>query len=97
MKKLTVLLLLPLQVNILKKSHFTYDEAKMAALGLTEDTVKQMIQASDLAISLGLYEFTDGEQAVCDRWKVKSVDDLKEMLIPVTPTATNPSPFVKSR
>ncbi|WP_449444287.1 efflux RND transporter permease subunit, partial [Ureibacillus acetophenoni] len=29
-----------------------YDEEKMAALGLTEDSVKQMVQASDLALSL---------------------------------------------
>lgn len=74
---------------------FKYDEAKMEALGLTEDSVKQMIQASDLAISLGLYEFNDGEQAVAIDGKFKTEEDLKEMLIPVTPSQTNPSPFVK--
>ena len=74
---------------------FTYDEAKMQELGLTEDTVKQMVQASDLAISLGLYEFEEGEQAVAIDGKFKTEEDLKEMLIPVTPSATNPSPFVK--
>ncbi|ATP40396.1 Swarming motility protein SwrC [Solibacillus sp. R5-41] len=74
---------------------FTYDKKKMADLGLTEDSVKQMIQASDLAISLGLYEFKDGEQAVAIDGKFKTMDDLKEMLIPVTPSETNPAPFVK--
>jgi len=74
---------------------FKYDEAKMAALGLTEDTVKQMIQASDMSLSLGLYQFTVGEQAVSVDGKVKSVDELKDLLIPVTPSATNPSPFVR--
>lgn len=74
---------------------FTYDTAKMEALGLTEDTVKQMVQASDMAISLGLYDFAVGEQAVSVDGKVKSVDELKELLIPVTPSATNPSPFVR--
>ena len=74
---------------------FTYDEAKMNELGLTEDSVKQMIQASDLAVSLGLYEFEEGEQAVAVDGKFKTEEDLKEMLIPVTPSATNPSPFVK--
>ncbi|MEG0440034.1 MAG: efflux RND transporter permease subunit [Solibacillus sp.] len=74
---------------------FTYDEKKMADLGLTEDSVKQMIQASDLAISLGLYEFKDGEQAVAIDGKFKTMEDLKEMLIPVTPSAANPEPFVK--
>jgi len=74
---------------------FTYDQKKMAALGLTEATVKQMIQASNMAISLGLYDFAVGEQAVSVDGKVQSVDELKELLIPVTPTAENPVPFVK--
>ena len=67
----------------------------MAEYGLTEDKVKQMIQASDLAVSLGLYEFEEGEQAVAVDGKFMTADELKEMLIPVTPSATNPSPFVK--
>lgn len=74
---------------------FNYDEEKMAALGLTEDAVKQMIQASDMALSLGLYEFTVGEQAVSVDGKVQSIEQLKELLIPVTPSATQPSPFVR--
>lgn len=74
---------------------FTYDNAKMEALGLTEDTVKQMIQASDMAVSLGLYDFAVGEQAVSVDGKVKSVEELQELLIPVTPSAANPSPFVR--
>jgi multidrug efflux pump subunit AcrB len=74
---------------------FTYDNAKMEALGLTEDTVKQMIQGSDMAVSLGLYDFAVGEQAVSVDGKVKSVEELQELLIPVTPSAANPSPFVR--
>ncbi|WP_107947181.1 efflux RND transporter permease subunit [Lysinibacillus parviboronicapiens] len=74
---------------------FNYDEEKMAALGLTEDAVKQMIQASDMALSLGLYEFTVGEQAVSVDGKVQSIEQLEELLIPVTPSATQPSPFVR--
>ncbi|MDI7743231.1 efflux RND transporter permease subunit [Lysinibacillus fusiformis] len=74
---------------------FTFDDAKMASLGLTEDTVKQMVQASDMALSLGLYEFVEGEEAVSVDGDIQTVDQLKEMLIPVTPTAENPSPFVK--
>lgn len=73
----------------------TYNKAKMAELNLTEDTVKQMIQASNLAVSLGLYEFEEGEQAVAIDGKFMTADELKNMLIPVTPTVENPSPFVK--
>ena len=79
----------------IKEVELTYNDAKMAKLGLTEDKVKEMIQASNLAVSLGLYEFEEGEQAVAVDGKFMSEDELKEMLIPVTPNADNPSPFVK--
>lgn len=73
----------------------TYNQAKMAEFGLTEDKVKEMIQASNVAVSLGLYEFKEGEQAVAIDGKFMTADELKNMLIPVTPSAANPSPFVK--
>ena len=67
----------------------------MSELGLTEDRVKELIQASNLGISLGLYEFEEGEQAVSVDGKFMTENELKEMLIPVTPSETNPVPFVK--
>ncbi|MFD1738936.1 efflux RND transporter permease subunit [Bacillus salitolerans] len=73
----------------------TYNKEKMAEYGLTEDTVKQMIQASNLAVSLGLYEFEEGEQAVSIDGKFMTADELKNMLIPITPSEQNPTPFVK--
>lgn len=79
----------------IEEVQLTYNEEKMAELGLKEDAVKQMIQASNLAVSLGLYEFEEGEQAVAVDGKFMTENELKEMLIPVTPSATNPSPFVK--
>ncbi|WP_045520191.1 efflux RND transporter permease subunit [Neobacillus niacini] len=79
----------------IEEVELTYNENKMAEYGLTEDTVKQMIQASNLAVSLGLFEFEEGEQAVSIDGKFMTADELKEMLIPVTPSATNPQPFVK--
>ena len=79
----------------IEEVNLTYNEEKMTELGLTEDDVKQMIQASDLAVSLGLYEFEEGEDAVSVDGKFMTSDELKEMLIPVTPSAANPSPFVK--
>ena len=79
----------------IKEVELTYNNAKMAELSLTEDKVKEMIQASNLAVSLGLYEFKEGEQAVAVDGKFMTEDELKGMLIPITPTAKNPSPFVK--
>lgn len=73
----------------------TYDKAKMAQFDLTEDKVKEMIQASNLSVSLGLYEFKDAEEAVSVDGKFMTVDELKNMMIPVKPSAAHPSPFVK--
>jgi multidrug efflux pump subunit AcrB len=72
-----------------------YDAAKMTELGVTEETVKNLIQASNMSVSLGLFEFTDAEQAVSVDGKFMSVDELKDMLIPVTPSEANPVPFIK--
>lgn len=78
----------------LNEVEFTYNTEKMAELGVTEESIKQMIEASDLALSLGLYEFDKGEEAVSVDGKITTVDALKEFLIPVTPTFENPSPVV---
>lgn len=79
----------------IEEVELTYDDEKMAQLGLDEESVKQMIQASNMEVSLGLYEFEEGEQAVAVDGKFMTVDELKGMLIPVTPSEANPSPFVK--
>ena len=79
----------------IEEVELTFDKEKLEALGLEEDTVKQMVQASDMALSLGLYEFTNREEAVAIDGDIKTVDELKELLIPITPTEENPVPFVK--
>lgn len=78
----------------IEEVELTYDQAKMEALGITEDNVKEMIQASDLAISLGLFEFEEGEQAVAIDGKFMTASELEEMVIPVEPSEANPVPFV---
>src|SRR5699024_3340823 len=40
----------------IEEVELTYDHAKMKKLEVTEDDVKQMIEASDMAVSLGLHE-----------------------------------------
>ena len=79
----------------IEEVNLTYDEAKLSQFGLTETNIKEMIQASNLGVSLGLFEFKEGEQAVAVDGKFTTTDELKNMLIPVTPSAANPSPFVK--
>ncbi|MGD6870931.1 efflux RND transporter permease subunit [Sutcliffiella horikoshii] len=72
-----------------------YDTESMTEFGLTEDDVKQMIQASNMDVSLGLYEFEEGEEAVSVDGKFMTAAELEEMLIPVTPSETVQVPFVK--
>lgn len=79
----------------LEEVEFTYDQEQLESLGLTEDTVKQMVQASDMALSLGLQEFEGGEEALAIDGDIKTIDQLRELQIPVTPSESNPNPFVR--
>ncbi|QMT17411.1 efflux RND transporter permease subunit [Planococcus maritimus] len=74
--------------------HLTYDEEAMAAREVTEADIKQMIEASNIALSLGLREFEEGEEAVYIDGSVASIEEFEELLIPVTPSEDNPEPFV---
>lgn len=78
----------------IEEIHLMYDQQALESFAVTEEDVKQMIEASNVAVSLGLYEFEEGEEAVYVDGAITSVEDFKEILIPVPPSATNPSPFV---
>ncbi|MED1605553.1 efflux RND transporter permease subunit [Cytobacillus kochii] len=79
----------------IEQVEFTWDEDELAKFELNQDDVKELIQASDMALSLGLFDFEEAEEAVSVDGKVTTVDELKEMMIPVTPTADHPQPFVE--
>lgn len=79
----------------IEEVEFTFDEKKLAELELTEEDVKELVQASDMALSLGLFDFEEAEEAVAVDGKITTVDELKDIMIPVTPSAENPAPFVK--
>ncbi|MGB6780215.1 MAG: efflux RND transporter permease subunit [Planococcus citreus] len=74
--------------------HLTYDEEAMAAREVTEEDIQQMIEASNIALSLGLREFEEGEEAVYIDGSVASIEEFGDLLIPVTPSEDNPEPFV---
>ncbi|MEK4199133.1 efflux RND transporter permease subunit [Cytobacillus sp. FSL K6-0265] len=79
----------------IEQVEFTWDEDQLAKFELNQDDVKELIKASDMALSLGLFDFEEAEEAVSVDGKVTTVDELKEMMIPVTPTADHPQPFVE--
>lgn len=64
----------------------TFDQNKMNDLGLTEDTVQQIVQASSLRVPLGLFTMENTENAVVVDGNVIDVEDLKNLKIPVVPS-----------
>ena len=59
-------------------------KTKMKEYGLDEDTVKKVIQGSDVNTPLGLYTFGNKEKSVVVNGDITSIKDLKDMRIPVT-------------
>lgn len=54
----------------------------MKQYGLDEDTVKQVIQGSDVTTPLGLYTFGKEEKSVVVSGDIDTIKDLKNMRIP---------------
>ncbi|WP_026566876.1 efflux RND transporter permease subunit [Bacillus sp. UNC41MFS5] len=64
-----------------------FNQSKLKQYGLSEDTVKNLIKASDVTIPLGLYTFKDTQKSVVIDGNVSTIKDLKAIKIPVIPTA----------
>ncbi len=78
--------------QFVKEVQLRFDYEKMNALGLTEDTVKAIIQASALKVPLGIYELDQSDKAVVIDGNITTLDDLMNVAIPVTPQqSTMPS------
>jgi multidrug efflux pump subunit AcrB len=61
---------------------FSFKEDKLKEYGLDEDTVKQVIQGSDVTTPLGLYTFGNKEKSVVVSGDIETIKDLKNMRIP---------------
>jgi hydrophobic/amphiphilic exporter-1 (mainly G- bacteria), HAE1 family len=66
----------------------TFNQDKLNKYGLTEDTVKQMIQGSDVSVPLGLINFGNKNKSVVIDGNIKSLNDFKNIEIPYTPKQT---------
>ncbi len=69
-----------------QEAQLVFNEDKLAQYGLSEDTVKNVIKGSDITAPLGLYTFKDSQKSVLVDGNITSLEDLKEMRIPVTPS-----------
>lgn len=61
----------------------------MKELGLSEDTVKNIIKGSDVSLPLGLYTFKDTEKSVVVDGNITTIKALKELKIPAIPSSPN--------
>lgn len=68
-----------------KEVQLKFDQAKMAELGLTEDTVNGIVQGSSIRVPLGLFELDKSQKAVVVDGNIVNIDDLKNLAIPVVP------------
>lgn len=64
-----------------------FNETKLKQFGLAEETVKNLIKASDVTFPLGLYTFKDTQKSVVIDGNITSIDDLKAIKIPAIPSA----------
>lgn len=69
----------------IRRIEIQFDEKKLQQYGLTEENVKQLIQANDSRLALGLYELGDQEQAVVLDGKATTVNELKNLRLSYTP------------
>jgi multidrug efflux pump subunit AcrB len=69
-----------------KEVSLKFDQEKLKQYGLTEDTVKGIIQGSSLRVPLGLFEMEQSQKAVVVDGNITTVDDLKNVAIPVVPS-----------
>ncbi|WP_406685793.1 efflux RND transporter permease subunit [Rossellomorea vietnamensis] len=69
-----------------QEARLVFDEEKLQEYGLTEETVQNMIKGSDVTAPLGLYTFKDSQKSVVVDGNITTIEDLKEMKIPVTPS-----------
>lgn len=62
-----------------------FNQAKLAELGLNEDTIKGIVQGSALKAPLGLFQFDQTQKTVVVDGRITTLDDLKNVAIPVVP------------
>lgn len=62
-----------------------FNHDKMSELGLTEDTVKGIVQGSALYVPLGMFEMENAQKAVAIDGGIIGIEDLKNIAIPLVP------------
>ncbi|MCR8641238.1 efflux RND transporter permease subunit [Paenibacillus sp. N1-5-1-14] len=69
-----------------KEVQLKFNKDKMKQLGLGEDMVKGIVQGSAIKVPLGMFELDKSDKTVVIDGKITTLDDLKNVVIPVIPT-----------
>ncbi|MNB90221.1 Swarming motility protein SwrC [compost metagenome] len=75
-----------------KEVSLKFDQEKLKQYGLTEDTVKGIVQASSLRVPLGLFEMEQSQKAVVVDGNISTVEDLENLAVPLVPSAAAAGP-----
>ncbi|AOH52991.1 Swarming motility protein SwrC [Peribacillus muralis] len=77
------------QVN---EGSLEFDKKKMAQYGLSEEDVKKVIQAANVNMPLGLYNFDDKEKTIVVDGNISTLKDLKNIEIPLAGSQAGAQP-----
>ncbi|MBN8235439.1 efflux RND transporter permease subunit [Halobacillus kuroshimensis] len=69
----------------------SFNEEALAERGMDQQTVKNIIQGSNVTFPLGLYTFDDTQKSVMIDGNVSSLEDLKQLEIPAIPSQSDSS------
>ncbi|AQQ55482.1 efflux RND transporter permease subunit [Planococcus lenghuensis] len=69
----------------IQKVTMNFNEEQMAQYGLTEETIQQLIQGSNLTFPIGLTEFGGEVKNLVIDGNITTVDDLRNLQIPAIP------------
>jgi len=70
-----------------KQVELKFNEEKMKQLGLSQETVKGIIQGSAMKMPLGLFQLDKSDKMIVVDGKITTLEDLKHVAIPVIPSA----------
>ncbi|OKP78151.1 Swarming motility protein SwrC [Paenibacillus sp. P3E] len=75
-----------------KEVTLKFNQDKLKQYGLTEETIKGIVQGSSLRVPLGLFTMEHSQKAVVVDGNVTTVEDLKNLSIPVVPSGAGAAP-----
>ncbi|MBD2846796.1 efflux RND transporter permease subunit [Paenibacillus sp. IB182496] len=69
-----------------QEAQLAFDNAKMAELGLSQETVRGLIQGAALSVPLGIHPLDGSEKALLVDGNIVTLEDLQNLPIPVIPS-----------